>query len=343
MTTLLNIDQLYGSLQSAWGKIQADVFSHLLLFLVLFGFIGVTVPAIPLRKIDPQQLMENSWFVLAKETNTLLLIPVAVIVIVLLYGALLRIVGSFLWTLQGIVLAPENYGPLLLRNAGTDNLSTIAMTLEKEDFTLDEILNRTGELSFLYRAKRPEDVKSFEEGLGKLSKNAGIYTGNVTMFLLVWILLFILLPDTVEWKKDNQEHFWLVSLLLTGALMWTWVQARRALRMLPIVQTVYISLLLRSDPDMKDDLSQSNNKYSKVRERIGELESQQWEKLPRKRPPREKLPRERPPREKVSAKRPLSRRIYSQLILHLHRLKDWLILRLRRLKDYLLYYVRGMS
>jgi hypothetical protein len=277
MTSLLNIDQLYGSLQSTWDKIRADVFSHFLLFLVLLG-VGTTVPAMPLLKIDPQQLMENHWFELAKETNILFLAPVAIIVLIVLYGAALRSIGRLILVFQAFVFPPPDYGPLLVKHVGRDHLATIALTLDKDDFTLDDIIQRMGELLLLYTAKRKEDVQSYQQNLGKLSKNAYIYAGNASTFLVAWILAFVLLPNSSEWKLDNQDLFWPVTVLLTGAVVWTWTRTRRTLSMLPVIQTSYISLLLRSDPDMKSDISRSNERYSQIWRRLEDLQSDEEEK-----------------------------------------------------------------
>jgi hypothetical protein len=281
VTSLLNIDQLYGSLQSTWDKIRADVFSHFLLFLVLFGLVGVTVPTMSLPKISAQQLMGNDWFELAKETNLLFLVPIAAIVLIVLYGALLRIFSRFLVTLVAFVFLPQDYRPLLEKEIGKDHLLTIALTLDKDDFTLDDIFQRMGELLLLYTTKRKEEVQTYQKNIGKLSKNAYVYAGNASTFLVAWILLFVLLPNGSEWKLDNQHLFWPVTLLLMGAVVWTWMRTRRALFKTPILQIIYVSLLLRSDPDMKSDISQSNERYSQIWERLEKLLSDEEEKQQR--------------------------------------------------------------
>ncbi len=87
--------KLYSSLNTTWDKVRVDILSHAFLLGVLF-FLGVRFP-LQLPVID-DSVMDLPIYKLAKDTNVLVLVPVAVALAVLVYGLVLRTLGGGLST-----------------------------------------------------------------------------------------------------------------------------------------------------------------------------------------------------------------------------------------------------
>ena len=69
MSTLTDVQALYGSMQNARTKSQAHVISHFFLILVVFAIFGVTIPDVAIASINPKQISSSEWFKIAKDTG----------------------------------------------------------------------------------------------------------------------------------------------------------------------------------------------------------------------------------------------------------------------------------
>ena len=85
MSTLSDVQALYGTVQDTWAKSQAHVIAHVVLAVVVFGICGATIPDINLAPIDPKQISGNEWYKLAKDTGIVYVAFVLPLVILAAY------------------------------------------------------------------------------------------------------------------------------------------------------------------------------------------------------------------------------------------------------------------
>lgn len=270
MSTLSDVQALYGTVQDTWSKSRAHVIAHVVLAVVVFGICGATVPDINLAPIDLKLLLsENEWYKLAKDTGIIYVALVLPLVILAAYGALLRTTGQFLVSLS-ILISPPSAHANQYRLLAPGSLEPIALTLAKSDFSLSDLQNKASELMLRYQSQKNEQWDNFQQSISKLTKNAQVYLGDFLLFLLLWITLFNLLPHS-SWIQTNEACFWRVALVLSGLAWFAWFRVSRTIAVLPSLLLIYVSAMIQADPDIKNALEVSDEKRDSVRKRLEEL------------------------------------------------------------------------
>ena len=69
MPKIFDFESIQSQLLSTWDKIDADVKSHIYLFITLIIISGISFPQIHMPTIDIEKIMETSQYKLAKDTN----------------------------------------------------------------------------------------------------------------------------------------------------------------------------------------------------------------------------------------------------------------------------------
>ena len=94
MSTLSDVQALYGSVQDTWTKSRAYVVAHVVFAGVVFVICGVTIPEVAVPPIDPKQVSANGWFTLANDTGIVYALLVVPLLLLAAYAALLRVGGG---------------------------------------------------------------------------------------------------------------------------------------------------------------------------------------------------------------------------------------------------------
>ena len=268
MSTLSDVQALYGSVRDTWAKSQAHVVAHVVI-VVVFVICGVTLPEFPVPRLNPRQISESEWFKLAKDTGLIYVSFVIPVVIVAAYAAVLRTAGQMLVTVLMATFPPSSRGNKY-RLLTPAILEPLALLLKKSDFNLTDLVNKSGELVFKYQSKKNEIWEAYQQSLSNLTKNAQIYLGDFLVFLLIWIMLFTLLPQA-PWIQTNHEQFWPVAVVISALAWFAWFRVSRAMAAWPSLYLMYVSTMLRADPDMGSMLDVPEKHRENIRRRLEEL------------------------------------------------------------------------
>lgn len=104
------------------------------------------------------------------------------------------------------------------------------------------------------------------------TKGANIYFGHAGIFLIIWIGLFWFLPDSSEWKTQNQPHFWSVATFLFLAMFLAWTRIARAMNLAQLILPFVVNRILKTDPQMKITEEDRDDRLPEIQERLHELE-----------------------------------------------------------------------
>jgi hypothetical protein len=123
-----------------------------------------------------------------------------------------------------------------------------------------------------YQLKKNEYWDAYQRSLENLTKNAQIYLGDFLVFLLLWVVLFRYNSD---WVGANETRFWPVVFFLVLLAWFALFRVTRALEIMPTLLLLYVSTMIRVDPDMASLFEIPNDEREKVRDRIQYVLEQQ--------------------------------------------------------------------
>lgn len=269
MSTLSDVQALYGSVRDTWTKSQAHILTHVVAGIVVFAICRVTLPELPIPKVDPKQITENEWFKLAKDTGLVYVSLVLPVIAVAIYNAVLRAAGQMLIAIITMVFPPSiRQNRIDLLSVGA--LEPLALTLQTTDFDLGDLQQKANQLAMKYQSKKSEAWDSIQKGMSELTKDSFVYLGDFSAFILGWIILFKMTPEAA-WTQTNQSRFWPVILIFISLAWFAWFRVSRAMSALPNLYLMYVSAMLHLDPDMAPFLEASDEKREKVRQRLEEV------------------------------------------------------------------------
>src|SRR5262245_45122490 len=130
MSTLSDVQALYGSVQDTWAKSQAHLIAHFMLIGVVFVVCGASIPEVTVAPIDPKQLSNNEWFKFAKDTGMVYALFIVPLVLLAAYAALLR-AGGQLFVLVTMLVFPASPRRIQPRILTPWVLVPLALTFEK--------------------------------------------------------------------------------------------------------------------------------------------------------------------------------------------------------------------
>jgi len=281
MNPISDIQALYGSVRGTWAKSQADLIAHVVLALVVFWICRATIPQAPISSIDPKQLAENDWFKLAKDTGLIYLSFIVPIVLITAYATLLR-AGGRLMVFTVMVLFPRSLRRNQSRLLTPYAAELVALTVIPRDFSLTDLQLKTSELALKYQTQGNKQWEPFQRTLNDLTKNAQIYLGDFLLFLVGWIALFNFLPRA-SWVHANVACFWPVLLVLSALAWFAWFRVSNAIAYANKLLPLYVSMMIRVDPDMKAIMEKPEEERKRVTSRIEDLlreEQQRTESRP---------------------------------------------------------------
>jgi hypothetical protein len=270
MSALSDIQELYGSVRNAWVKNQADVIAHIVLAVVVFVVFGASLPHVAIPKLDATQISENGWFKLAKDTGLIYWLLIFPVIAVAMYTAVLRTAGKILVAILMVVFPPSPRGIRLSSILGSPTLEPLALTLKKKDFGIDDLYNKSTHLFLKYREKKVEAWEAYQKSISAISQNAQLYLGDFLAFVLIWVMLFQLVPQA-EWIQANQSRFWPVVVVALCLAWFAWFRVSRALAFIPSLLIIYVSEMITTDPDMEPLLDVDDKIRDEVRQKLDEL------------------------------------------------------------------------
>lgn len=269
MSTLSDVQTLFGTVRNTWAKSKADVLAHLILLFLVFIICRATVPHFHLPDISAKQISDNDWFKLAKDTGVIYVSFVFPFLIVAAYLAVLRVVSQFLVAVVMVIFPPSSTtGGLHLLNRWT--LEPLALTLNKKEFEYSDLVTKATQLGVKYQSNKSKSWEAYQKSLSSLTKNSQIYLGNFLIFIIVWVVLFKTFPHS-EWVQQNGNRYWWVLVLLFGLAWFAWFRVSRALKVLPSLMLIYVSSILPADPDMAALINASEAEKEAVRDRLEEI------------------------------------------------------------------------
>jgi hypothetical protein len=269
MSVFSDVEALYGSLKGTWSKTRTHVISHAVLGLVLFGACGVGYPEVQLPQVSAQEIANDDWYKLAKDSGVIYVSFALPVVALALYGTILRSAGQLFAAAIMLVFPPKARGNLF-EQTGLWALQPLALLVGTEDFQLPDLYRKALDLRFKYEASQPDAWQSSLSYLGERHRNAMVYLGDFMVFWAVWIGIFWLAPSS-PWVAENQVHFWPGLFGLLGLVLWWWFRASRLLDALPANELQSVALLALKDPDLAGMLAASDERRTKVLLKLDEL------------------------------------------------------------------------
>jgi hypothetical protein len=259
--------KLYASLHTTWDKVRVDILSHVFLLALLF-LAGVTRPPL-LSAVNVDRVMNLPIYKLAKDTNAFVLVPIALTLIILAYGILMRAIGQALSTAVLALFLPMSRHWLVVSPVSVSDLVTLASLQTRSDFEETDLSETLTILAVRYtasqRGKKPE--LDFTSG----DRDASLYLNYALLFSVCWIALFVLVPTGSEWQMRNTRAFWPVLLALIAFTVRSWIQMRVFFRMMPGSLIMSLAFKARSDPEQAQVLAAAQPRLSAIETRIDEL------------------------------------------------------------------------
>jgi len=257
--------KLYSSLHTTWDRIRVDILSHAFLLGVFF-VAGVTLPRIPLPVVDVDKVMDLPIYKLAKDTNALLLVPVALSFIVIVYGLVVRTLSGALvaWYLA---MFPPFAGHAFIAGAvRLPDLVTIASLLGRSDFNEHDLSNAMSTATLRYATKHGKSMQPFH--IGEQDKDASLYLGYAILFLALWCVLFLWLPSQSKWRLQNSRAYWAVLSLLLLFLLRSWIRVREFWLQFPAALVSFAAFTIRTDPDQAPALNAAKPRLADIEARV---------------------------------------------------------------------------
>ncbi len=269
MSIFSDVQHLYGGLHSVWQKSQAHVFSHLGLALVVFGICGATLPVPALPSVRADRIMEDKWFQLAKDVGVVYVAFLVPVILIVVYAAVLRILGQLLLTITMLVFPPRaDRSRYRLLNSWI--LEPLALLAAKEDFELGDLFEKASQFAEKYQSRRRDEWRAYEESLASTSRNTTIYLSDVLVFLAGWIMLYSLAPRS-PFVAANPDRFWPVTLTVTAFGWLLWFRVSRAVAAIPALRLLAVCAAVRADPEMAGVMKAPEDVRDRVRSRIDKL------------------------------------------------------------------------
>ena len=274
METPLNITRTADALQDSWSKIRADVLSHLIIGSALLFLFDVTLPDHFLLDLRSDDFSKKQFLAFMERSELVPLMSVLAVFMVFIYGLLLRFLGKYSVLLHVALCPPKIDSLLPLHPKYVSALSFIATTMNTTEFSSLHFISFYNELLTKYSSLESKEYKKFMKSMENLQHGSSILLGNTSIFLVIWIALFLFLPTDSNWRADNSENFVAVLLFLLVTVLWARLRLYRAIREIPVLSISFVAMMVRKDPDF-EHLSGLDASYrSKVRKRIEFLQSE---------------------------------------------------------------------
>jgi len=260
----------FTAISETWEKIHADIISHVVAFILVFYIGGTAFPRITLPLINPQIILDNSWFHLAKEMNLLFLGPIFILVLIVAYVAILHALGQValrLFSSSGV----DNVLNHILNEANKPSFEFLALSLGKEDFTINQVMQKFLDLTLKYQIEAKEDFKTFTKRFIATNIAATIYVKNALAFIVAWVAIFLFLPKTTVWIIENEKHFWPVFILLFIFYLVAKIRLNIIDRKSFLFQLATIVIFMKKDKDYVNLQNESDQKRDSIKQRLNEI------------------------------------------------------------------------
>src|SRR5262249_49051361 len=146
----------------------------------------------------------------------------------------------------------------------------IALLMNKDEFTLEELFNKTATLTVKFESKKSEMWTTYRKSVQNITQSSAQYFGDFSGFLVIWVGLFVFFAHT-QWAAESAARFWRVSLLLLFLVVISWLRVSKAIQATVRMQLSMMSTVVRLDTDMFPIADIPDEKREKVREKLRAL------------------------------------------------------------------------
>jgi len=275
MAGFTDLSKNFYTLQDTWSKMRADVISHGVVGVVLFAFLGVSFPHVAFFSIEPAKILDDSRFLLLKDTGLFFLLTLIPVGMIFIYGLVLRAVGAWLVSLQMILFSPRAESWMTSELVSDSAIETIALTLNREDFTLSDISQRLNDLTLKYMAQEKTAFDNFKKSIEQSGQNTSVYLGNSSVFFLMWTVLFVILPDDHPWLIANRTHFFPGAIFLLAFIVWARIRLTRFMGFFPQIQIAFVAQMARTDSELKPVIDKARESFPGAWERVAEIRAEE--------------------------------------------------------------------
>lgn len=281
MPTSTDFETLF-SLQGIWVKIRSDILSHLIVGVVIFVLFDISFPKLFASDLTATLLVTDETFIALKESGLIVYLPLLMIGLLFVYGLIIHSLGRFLVSIQTVLFPPKFDSRQIVYSLSDSTIEAIIRSMGTVHCRHDRIIERATNLLLKYRNLNGSEFKSFFTSLKEQSQNSLVQYGNLSVFLVLWILLPFVLPDENSWWKQNQNQHLPVALFLLFYCLWSrWRATIYYRQTIPRVYS-FVALMIQQDDHMKTAFQQTEDSLEEIRNSIREMRE---EGLPPSRPP----------------------------------------------------------
>ena len=269
MTNPLDYIKYFDAIQNAWSNLRADVISHLIAALGLYLLAGMPCPSFTTS--DFGSMLTSPPIESLRQAGLLVYLPVMLAAGIFIYGILLRAVGGCLSSVQFMLFPPRSQNWTTSRLVSDSDIETVALTLNRDDFTSADMQWRLSDLSLRYSMQPEMRPGSFILSVRQGRQHSLGYLRNGLVFLLGWITLYVVLPADGIGGTFVQGQFLSTVVLLLAFVLWARLRVLAMIRLLQGCEISTLAQMVRRDPELRLVVNRARRVYPDLRRRIREL------------------------------------------------------------------------
>jgi hypothetical protein len=229
------------TLRTTWSKVRLHAISHI----VLNWMGGISLSGFSLPQSNAHEIMKNQWYILAKDTGLVYVIPMLPIVVVSFYLVVFTLTAQGMSLIAITVLSapPRRNDPL--SRVSAQELTPIAFSLPNDDFDLAAIFLQSEAMMFKF--KENHNISEVFQTLQARAESSIQYPVDFCTLLLFWLFLSIILR-TNSWIQMSWTDFRLVCLMLVALISISSIRASLAFLAKQILQIKFVAGFMWLDP-----------------------------------------------------------------------------------------------
>src|SRR5262245_61482573 len=94
MSVISDVQELYGTLHTTWGKVRVHVISHLIVLSLVYWVGGLAFINFAFPNVSAKEIADNDWFKLAKDMGLIYVLILVPIILVSVYLTVFDFLGG---------------------------------------------------------------------------------------------------------------------------------------------------------------------------------------------------------------------------------------------------------
>lgn len=267
MSTISDVQDLYGTLHTTWSKLRVHAISHIVFVALVFWMGGITSAYFSLPDIKADEIIRNGWYRLAKDTGLVYVILALPVVVASVYLTVFTLLAQAISLTIATLCSPPHGNPFSRLSAL--ELAPIALSLPNDEFDLAAIALQSQAMRFKFLEQKSDAWDALETMRTRAGSSIQ-YCGDFFTLLLFWLILFISLR-TNSWIQMSWAGFWPIFLILLALVWISSIRASRAFAAQPSLQMKLIGMLMSMDPSYVASLVTQNDTLGTRIKRLEEL------------------------------------------------------------------------